>query len=284
VFYRFLSWLPLPILYLLAWPAYLLLYYVVGYRKAVVQQNLARAFPDRSVRELTVLAKKFYLHLAQVALEILRTRHMSASDILHRVSVTNPELVREYSDNFERSVIVLTIHQGNWEWMLHGVRLALDIPIDPVYKPLHNAVLDELMLEIRSRFGSRPIPLAAAARDILRHRREFRLFVMVADQAPVAHERGYWTSFLNADAAFHLGGESIARTTGFPVLFARCRRRARGCYEVTFKEVARPPYDTDDHRITERFVQLTEEAIRCEPASWLWSNRRWKHQRPGAAQ
>lgn len=48
MFYRLLSWLPLPLLYLLAWPGYLLLYYVGGYRKAVVRQNLSHAFPDKA--------------------------------------------------------------------------------------------------------------------------------------------------------------------------------------------------------------------------------------------
>ena len=134
MFYRLLSWLPLPLLYLLAWLGYLLLYYVAGYRKAVVQQNLTQAFPDRNAREITVLAKKFYLQLVQVALEIIKTRRMTAADIAQRVKLLNPELLRKYSNNFEQSVIILSIHQGNWEWMLHGVKVNLNIPIDPVYK------------------------------------------------------------------------------------------------------------------------------------------------------
>ncbi len=167
MFYRLLSRLPLPLLYALAWPGYLLLYYLAGYRKTVVRQNLSQAFPEKNTREITLLAKQFYLQLVQVALEILRTRRMSAADIRRRVSVVNPQLLREYSNDFQQPVIVLAIHQGNWEWMLHGVKLHLDIPIDPVYKPLHNKTLDRLMFEIRSQFGSRPITMASAARDIL---------------------------------------------------------------------------------------------------------------------
>lgn len=283
MFYRLLSRLPLPLLYALAWPGYLLLYYMAGYRKAVVRQNLAQAFPDKSETERRALEKKFYLQLVQVALEILKTRTMSAEDIRQRVTVVNPQLLREYSNDFRDPVIVLSIHQGNWEWMLHGVRLQLDIPVDPVYKPLHNRTVDELMFAIRSQFGSRPITMAAAPRDILRRRREFRLFVLVADQAPIETERSHWLPFMNRDAAFYEGGQSIATITGCPVLFARCRRRARGYYEVEFAEVAKPPYDGNDHRITERYVQLAEQAIRGEPESWLWSNRRWKRQRPAKA-
>ena len=278
--YRFLSWLPLPVLYLLAWPGYLLLYHVRGYRKDVVQQNLRQAFPDKSERELTVLAKKFYQQLVQVALEILKTRRMSAAQMKRRVNVVNPQLLREYSNGFQDTVVMLAIHQGNWEWMLHGVKLHLDIPIDPVYKPLHNASLDQLMLEIRSQFGSRPIPMASATRNILQRRREFRLFVLVADQAPIESERSYWTQFMNREAAFYEGGEIIAKMAGFPVLFAQCRRTARGHYEVEFSEVAQPPYDKDGHQILDRYVHLAQRAIRDEPESWLWSNRRWKRTRP----
>lgn len=278
-FYRILSWLPFPLLYLVAWLGYLLLYYVTGYRKAVVRQNLHRAFPEKSENEITVLAKKFYRQLAQVAVEIIKARRMSPTDFKKRVRLENPELLQAYSNDFSDSVIVLTIHQGNWEWMLHGASIALDIPIDPVYKPLHNRTVDRLIYDIRSQFGSRPLSMAESTRDILRRRREFRIFVMVADQSPIRRERGYWTRFMNQEAVFYQGAETIARMTGFPVLFAQCRRLRTGYYEVEFHEVATPPYDKASHEIIDNYVRLAEQAIRSEPESWLWSNRRWKRDR-----
>jgi KDO2-lipid IV(A) lauroyltransferase len=282
--YRLISWLPFPLLYAAAWVGYLLLYYVAGYRKAVVRQNLSRAFPDKSEKEITILAKKFYRQLAQVALEIVKARRMSTADFRERVTLANPELLQQFSSDFQDSVIILTIHQGNWEWMLHGATLALGIPIDPVYKPLHNKAVDRLIFDIRSQFGSRPLAMAESTRDILRRRGEFRVFVMVADQSPIGSERGYWTRFMNQEAAFFQGAESIARITRFPVLFAQCRRKSRGHYEITFHEVARPPYAKTGHAIIDRYVALAEQAIRSEPESWLWSNRRWKRSRPGGEQ
>ena len=279
IFYRLLSWLPFPVLYAIAWVAYLLLYYVAGYRKAVVRENLSRAFPDKSGTEITVLAKKFYRQLAQVALEIVKARRMSKADFRRRVNLVNPELLQRYSNDYQDSVIVLTIHQGNWEWMLHGTNAALDIPIDPVYKPLHNKTVDKLIFDIRSQFGARPLSMEQSTLDILRRRREFRVFVMVADQSPIRRERSYWTEFMNRPAAFYSGTEIIAKMTQFPILFAQCRRQGRGQYEVEFRELARPPYDKDSHAITESYVRMAEQAIRSEPESWLWSNRRWKRDR-----
>ena len=277
--YRLLSWLPFPLLYALAWVAYLLLYYVTGYRKTVVYENLRRAFPDKSAIEVTVLAKMFYRQLAQVAFEIVKARRMSKADFRQRVELVNPELIRQYSNNFQDSVIVLTIHQGNWEWMLHGVTSALGVPVDPVYKPLHNKSADQLIFDIRSRFGSRPVSMEYATKDILRRRREFRLFVMVADQSPIRSERSYWTEFMHQPAAFYLGTEAIAKMTGFPILFAQCRRQRRGHYQLEFHELAQAPYDKNSHEITERYVRMAEQAIRSEPQSWLWSNQRWKRDR-----
>ena len=279
ILYRLISWLPFPLLYTAAWFAYLVLYYVAGYRKAVVRQNLGRAFPDKSEAEITALAKAFYRRLAQVAFEIVKARRMRREQFLERVRLVNPEKMRAASNGYQNSVIVLTIHQGNWEWMLHGATIALDIPIDPVYKPLHNSTVDRLIYDIRSQFGSRPLSMAESTRDILRRRREFRIFVMVADQSPIRRERGYWTTFMNQEAAFYQGAETIAKMTGFPVLFAQCRRLRTGYYEIEFHEVATPPYDRESHDIIDTYVGLAEQAIRSEPESWLWSNRRWKRDR-----
>ncbi len=283
MFYRLLSLLPLSLLYALGWPCYLLLYHVAGYRKAVVFQNLRQAFPEKSEKEITVLAQKYFRQLTDVALEIVKTPGMDADELRRRVQVSNGELVERYTRRSRDPVIVLAIHQGNWEWMLHGNTAALGISMDPVYKPLHDAAADAVMLETRNRFGSRPLAMADAARDILRRRREFRLFVMVADQSPTSDERGYWTQFFHRDARFYLGAESIAQATGFPVVFAQCRRLSTGHYEMIYREVAEPPYEKGSHAITERYIGIAEEAIRAEPESWLWSNRRWKRARPADA-
>lgn len=279
ILYRLISLLPFPVLYAAAWLAYLVVYYVAGYRKAVVRDNLAHAFPDKSAKEITVLAKKFYRRFAQVALEIVKARRMTPDDFRRRVRLRNPELLEARSEGHSRSVIVLTIHQGNWEWMLHGATTALGIPIDPVYKPLHDKVTDKLVFDIRSQFGSRPLSMAESTRDILRRRKEFRVFVMVADQSPVRRERSYWTTFMNREAAFYLGAESLAQLTGFPVLFAECHRMRTGYYEIEFHDLARPPYDKGSHAIVDAYVAAAEASIRREPESWLWSNRRWKRDR-----
>ena len=84
-FLRCLGHLPLGLLYPVAWLVYLFIFYVSGYRKAVVLDNLAHAFPEQSETEITLLAKKFYRQFAEVALEMARARYMSQEAFQRRV-------------------------------------------------------------------------------------------------------------------------------------------------------------------------------------------------------
>ena len=57
-----LSILPMRFLYLISDLFYLLLFYVFGYRKQVVFDNLRMAFPNKTDKELFLIRKKFFKH------------------------------------------------------------------------------------------------------------------------------------------------------------------------------------------------------------------------------
>lgn len=280
--YRALALLPLSLKYALAKPLTWLLRDVAGYRRETVDKNLAASFPEMGDAERAAVAKQFYAQLVDTALEIVHAYRMSKTDFTTRMKVRNPELITELTDQGQRSVVVLVIHQGNWEWMLHGAAIQLGITIDPVYKPLHNQGSDRFALELRSRFGAEPVTAATAAKDILRKRRQVRLFALLADQSPGQRERKHWTTTLHQDTAWHTGAATIARLTRSPVCFAQCIRRARGHYDIVFHEITRDPRSLEEHEMIEAYSQLAESAIREQPESYLWSNRRWKLRRDQA--
>ena len=148
---------------------------------------------------------------------------------------------------------------------------------DPVYKPLKNKPADELAYAIRARFGSKPIKAEDSTKDILKRRKEFRLFAMIADQSPSKRSRSIWLPLFDREVPFYLGGEVIAKMASFSVVFAQCHRKGVGYYEIEFIEIARPPHEKSSNFITKEYVRLAEAAIKNDPSSWLWSNRRWKH-------
>ena len=56
------GFLPFRVLYLVADGMYYVLYYVVRYRRKVVAENLARSFPEKSLRERKDIERRFYRH------------------------------------------------------------------------------------------------------------------------------------------------------------------------------------------------------------------------------
>ncbi|MEQ8515702.1 MAG: lysophospholipid acyltransferase family protein [Chromatocurvus sp.] len=269
-----LARLPLSALYRFATLLSFLLYRVLRYRRRVVRENVAAALPDLSLTEQRQTERRFYGYLADLLVEVIAASALPRDAFSSRVSLRNPDLFESLVDGRDTPVIVLAIHQGNWEWMLHAAALQLDIPIHAVYKPLHSARWDAFALAMRSRFGSSPLPMQRALRTVLRRRHEQRAYAMVADQA--ASSRGYWTRFLGREAVFYRGAEQMARAVGAPVVFIQCRRLGRGRYEAIFHALSSPPHDADEHAITERYIALAEQCIREQPETYLWSSRRWR--------
>jgi len=276
--YQLLARLPLGVLYSLASMMALVIERLVGYRKGVIDSNLLQAFPEKSPAERKQLRHDFYTNLADTTLEVIKGSELPLDAFRERLTIVNPELLTDLSDNFQQSVIVLTLHMGNWEWMLH--RAAAEYPVSSafVYKTLHSPDANRFSLETRTRFGAHAIEMRDAARDVIKNRRTPRLIFMVADQSPGFRERVHWTTFLNQNTAFFSGGAALARATGFPLAFTYSRRAARGRYQIELAEIARDPKNVEEEVLIERYARLTENAIKASPADWLWSNRRWKLQ------
>ena len=281
--YRGLARLPLAWLYGLSNCVAVLLQHVVRYRRQTVKDNLKQAFPDASEHWRRDIRRTFYGNLCDTTVEIIAGSRQPKSFFTDRMTIRNPELLEDLSQQGQQSVLVMLAHQGNWEWMLHRAAAQYDMPMAFVYKRLHSAAADEFSLRARGRFGASAIEMRETARNFIRHRRTPRLIYMLADQSPGARERVYVTHFLNRQTAFFSGAATLAKATGFPVAYARCRRLRRGYFDIELIEICRDPVEMGEDGILQRYAELTEASIRECPDDWLWSNRRWKHQVPTAA-
>lgn len=276
--YLNLGKLPFPILYAISYLIYLAGYYFVEKKRNVILNNIQNSFPEMPIKEAQQLAKLNFKHLAYTMSESIKTLHLSEEQIRQRVTLKNPELIMKFADN-NQSVIMLAAHHCNWEWLLAGCSLQLPLPIDVVYKPLHDIVVDEHMKKSRSRFNARPIANKNALIDIMQRRKELRGFAMVADQSPIRKEEKYWTTFLNQDSSFAVGAQKIAQLTKYPVIFVGMRRISLGHYEVYFEELGQAPYKKEGYEITEKYARALEKMILEHPEDWMWSNRKWKRKR-----
>lgn len=278
LFFRFLSRLPLGLLYVFADLLYYSLLYGVRYRRRVVLENLRLSFPEKSATEIQAIARGFYRNLTDLIVETIKMPALSPGALRQRVRFTNAELVQTRL-RAGQTVIGMASHQGNWEW-IPSASVLNEMPVDSVYKPLNNAFFEEIMRTIRSSFGAVPTPMNSLPRQLVTRKDIPRIIALVADQMPDVPEQAYWTDFLHRDTPFYPGTERLARSRKFAVFYLQLVRLRRGYYEATFTLIAEPPYETvPPGAILERYRDLLEETIRQYPADWLWSHRRWKHWR-----
>jgi len=274
---KLLSKLPLPVLYLFSGVVYFLLYYVVRYRRNVVAAHLKQAFPDISEQQRTLIGKKFYRGFSDVTVEAVHSGNMTRQEVDERVKFVNPELLESLIEK-GGSFILLGGHCCNWEWLLLSLGVKLPLPINAVYKPLHNKNVDRFMYETRSRFNVDPIPHKDFMTEVVKRKSSQRIYAILADQRPPSKGRAHATQFLNRDTRCFIGPEKIAQFVKIPVVFIKMTRTSRGCYQLAFELLAEPPYEKvrDAYPVTERYIRMLEQQIMDTPQDWLWSNRRWK--------
>ncbi len=274
--YRLLSLVPLMVLYRVSDLLAPFMFYVVRYRRKTVMKNLKNAFPGKPSSWHRETTKAFYRQFVDVTFEVIWAYRMTTADIKDRVKFIGFENLRQQIIDEGTSGIILTMHHTNWEWMMQRASLFFDVPVDAVYKPLHDKSADRFAFETRARMGGNPVAMKDVSRHILKHRRKQRVIALIADQSPGKREKIVWTQFLNQETAFFSGPAVIAKLTGFPVYFAACHREKRGFYRVTLHPLIENSDFVSEQELIERYSSLAEATIRSQPEGYLWSNRRWK--------
>jgi Kdo2-lipid IVA lauroyltransferase/acyltransferase len=273
---KLLAFLPLRILYIfsdISWP---IVYYLFQYRKNVVFENLRNAFPDKPEKEITEIAKKFYRHFCDILFEMVKLFYISPSEIKKRMNYRHPELLEDEFRKNKHAFMVLG-HYNNWEWGA-GLNLSGLHQFTSIYKPLSNKAMDDILIRLRSQFGSEVIPMRQTARVLNQNIRLGKLTQMnfITDQSPMKDEIHYWTTFLNQETPVYLGIEKLARKYRQPVFYATIVKVKRGYYEVELKKLCDDCSMLKPYELTEMHTKLLEADIMKHPECWLWSHRRWK--------
>ena len=285
-----LSLLPFWILYGLADCFFLLVYYVVRYRRKVVRKNLTTSFPEMDAKAIKRIERRFYRWLCDYAVESVKLLSISDKNLLKRIEFRGVEEIEKVFDEGRNCAAVLG-HYCNWEWLSatslsfrtrtrteNGETKDVTPLTGVIYHPLYNDAFDRLFIDIRSAHRGLCVP----KQDILRHlavlRREQRhyFFGYVSDQAPRWHNIHLWLDFLNHDTPVFTGGERIMKKMDDAVFYADVERPKRGKYICTFKLITAHAAQEPENEITRRLFQLLEGTIRRQPDFYLWTHNRWK--------
>ncbi|MDR1437172.1 MAG: lysophospholipid acyltransferase family protein [Candidatus Symbiothrix sp.] len=276
-----LSLLPLRALYCLSDMLYFPLYHCIRYRRKVVRKNLLNSFPDKDLKEIIRIEKRFYTFFCDYVVETVKLFSMSEKEMRKRMRFEGLDVVENQMGN-NKSCLLYLGHYGNWEWISS---LSLHIPEKvhggQIYRPLRNKLLDKLFLKIRGRFGTENISQEQTLRRIVQLRNENKQFMIgfISDQVPVWTSIRYWIDFLHQDTPVFTGPERIARQTGTVIFYVDVKRIKRGYYRCDLIPLSPTPQELPEHALTDNYFRHLEKTISRQPQYWLWSHNRWKRQR-----
>lgn len=275
--------LPFPLLYVLSDGIYIILFYLVRYRRKVVQSNLRLVFPEKDEAELKRIEARFYAHMCDMFLEMIKTMGITQKELQRRFIFENLELLHRLESE-GKSIMLMLPHYASWEWSF-----ALDGQIKSVgygiYQPLTNRYFDRLVRNIRAKFGTTLITTRETRELIAENRAKGQLatYGILIDQSPMLKKTVYWGSFMGIEVPMHTGAEQLCKTRDLPAVYLKVRKVGRGYYKGRFILLTDDPASVPDWEITEAFFREVERSIREAPEYYFWTHKRWKHRgkKPG---
>ena len=270
--------LPMRVLFIFSDIVFVILYYVIGYRKKVVRNNLRMSFPDKTDKELKIIEKKTFRHFTDIFVEMIKSFTISEKEISQRLSITNPELVDKYYEKGQ-SVIFLSGHYANWEWVSFIVEKSLNYHMSVVYKKLENEYFDKLMKKTRNKFGVRFVETRNFYPEILKNKKDgvIQAYGFLSDQSPLLKNAKFWNDFMGIRVPVIIGPETIAKKMNYPVFYFQTEQVRRGVYKSTFLLLEDDPKSAETYSITKKYIKSLEDQIQKQPEFYFWTHKRFKH-------
>lgn len=275
----FISILPFSVLYKLSDVVCFFVHRVFGYRVSVVRKNLKLTLPHLSKNELTAIENKFYTHLCDLFLEMIKTINISDKEIKKRFVFTNIELINEYEAK-GKSVLLMCAHYASWEWLI-VISKYINFNTYGIYKQMQNPYFDRLVQKIRFRLGAELLETKKAIEKMEYNKANNinGFYGFASDQSPQYHKAKYWDKFMGIEVPVYTGAEMLSKKLDANILFVKVEKLKRGFYQATMTPLVENPLEVPDYQITSLFLREVEKQIFEQPELYFWTHNRWKHKR-----
>lgn len=261
--YQFISRLPV------SWVrsfSYFLLKNVTKYRSTIILENLELCFPELRSEELVKIRKDYYRVLSRYFSEIVAFNKSSKEEILKNY---NFQISENYWSSIKGNTILMASHFGNWEVVIPLLPLFCPYRVIGVYKPLSNKRADEIIYNLRSKYGLELVPMEKVVR--LFNDEEPKIFVFINDQSPSKGSNGSWIKFMGNDTLWYEGILKLKKKFSIDFSYLKIWPN-HSTYDIKIENL-------DDAKPLHDYVEKLETNIHQNRAYWLWSHRRWKHKK-----
>ena len=91
-----ISYLPFWAIYIISDFFYMVLRYIVKYRKQIITENLKFAFPDKSEKEISKIRNRYYHNMCDLAVESVKLYSMKESELKERLLIQGTDMANYY--------------------------------------------------------------------------------------------------------------------------------------------------------------------------------------------
>ena len=274
-----ISRLPFFLIYRISDILFIILFYLIRYRRNTVYQNIKNSFSQYSVKACEKISFDFYRHFCDLVVESLKLFTLREKSAQERMVYKNVELIEQLSSK-QKNITLMGGRYGNWELLAITINNALPYQCKALYTPLRNLFWEDKMKQSRSRFGLQMVSIKKLLFHTKKENNPLLCTIYGSDQWPRKPHKAYWTEFLDQDTGFQKGAEKFAKKNNEAVVFGKIKKIRRGYYETEFHLISEESTLEKNNFIMESYKDMLEAQIREAPAYYLWSHKRWKHPRP----
>lgn len=265
-------------------------YFLLPGLRRVAEVNLSIAFPEKNAAERRRLAKGAFRNLGRILGEMSQFPKATPESLSKLIEFQiDPVLYEEYRKlkQMGRGVIIVSPHLGNWEVLVFGWA-TYDSPMSYLARPLDNPLIEGLTVDLRTKFGNRPINKTNSVMIAARVLREEGLLGILADVN--AHPKeGVFVPFFGVEACTSSGPALLAMRTDSAILpiagvWDEEKQHYIGVHGKLIYAAKTGDRQADVKTTTAEFTAEIEKLVRRFPDQWLWIHKRWKTRPRGEAE
>ena len=244
-------------------------YYLDFFRKPIVFKNLDIAFPKKTQKEKTKIAKNTYKNFLTFFEDTITFDKNPKK--YNEIKVIGENYLTD-AINSNKPIILMSAHFGNWEITPKFIAKKYNKPLAGVMREIENEKINQFFKKIRADKNIKLINKQSGAKEIMKAMiKEKRILGILIDQYS-RNENAPIVDFF-VPTRFNPAVSKLAKATKAVVIPGFCYKE-NGKYIIEFKEPK--TFEKDIKEFTRWQAKEIENIIRRYPDEYYWFHNRWK--------